>query len=35
VMVAHRWWTAAELASTNEIIRPDNLAQILASIGRW
>ena len=34
VMVAHRWWTAAELASTDEIIRPDNLAQILASIGR-
>ena len=35
VMVAHRWWTVAELASTDEIIRPDNLAQILASIGRW
>lgn len=33
VMVAHRWWTAAELRATHEQVFPGNLAEILADIG--
>jgi 8-oxo-dGTP pyrophosphatase MutT (NUDIX family) len=31
-MVGHRWWTAAELAETDEVIRPVNLAQLVAQV---
>jgi 8-oxo-dGTP pyrophosphatase MutT (NUDIX family) len=32
VMADHRWWSAEELKSTSEIVFPESLASILASI---
>lgn len=35
VIQAHRWWSAAELKSTSDIVWPDNLPQMLMSSGWW
>ena len=32
VMTAHRWWTRAELAATQETVFPENLAEMLAQL---
>ena len=32
VMTEHRWWSRAELAQTQDVIFPDNLAEMLAPI---
>ena len=31
----HKWWSAAELKSTNEVVWPDNLTEMLISSGWW
>jgi hypothetical protein len=31
-VVAHRWWTVAELAATGEEVRPYNLGQLVAQV---
>jgi hypothetical protein len=28
----HRWWTAAELAATSDVLRPAELPELLASL---
>jgi hypothetical protein len=33
VMVDHRWWSASDLVSTREVIFPESLIDILASVG--
>ena len=33
VMADHRWWSVEELRSTSEVVFPENLASLLASIG--
>lgn len=35
VIREHRWWSAAELKSTSDVIWPNNLAQMLMSSGWW
>src|SRR5436190_19516738 len=35
VMVAHRWWSAAELLSTAEQVWPDDLTDILVRVEVW
>jgi 8-oxo-dGTP diphosphatase len=32
VMADHRWWSRAELAATQEVIFPENLAEMLAQL---
>ena len=32
VMVEHHWWTRAELAATQEVVFPENLAEMLAQL---
>ena len=31
-MTEHRWWTAAELAATDEVVYPEQLAELLATL---
>ena len=31
-MTAHRWWTVAELATTDEVVYPEGLAALLARL---
>lgn len=31
-MTAHRWWTAAELAATDEVVYPEGLAALLTGL---
>lgn len=31
----HKWWSAAELKSTSDIVWPDDLPKILTSSGWW
>jgi 8-oxo-dGTP diphosphatase len=33
VMVEHRWWSASDLSATNEVVFPEELAEILARAG--
>ncbi|KPC25807.1 DNA mismatch repair protein MutT [Pseudomonas syringae pv. cilantro] len=35
VMAEHRWWSANELKSTEEIVWPDSLSQMLEDAGVW
>jgi len=35
VMTRHRWWSAEALASTQEVIAPANLGDMLRSAGLW
>ena len=35
VMVAHRWWDHADLASVTEQVWPENLAEMLVDAGAW
>jgi 8-oxo-dGTP pyrophosphatase MutT (NUDIX family) len=35
VMDVHHWWSAAELRSTSEQVWPDDLPQLLVSLGVW
>jgi hypothetical protein len=34
-MAAHRWWSRAELDSTDELFYPENLIGILTGAGAW
>jgi 8-oxo-dGTP pyrophosphatase MutT (NUDIX family) len=33
VMVEHRWWSASDLSATDEVVFPEDLADILARVG--
>jgi len=33
VMLEHRWWLASDLSATGEVVFPEDLADILASVG--
>jgi ADP-ribose pyrophosphatase YjhB (NUDIX family) len=33
VMVGHHWWSASDLSATDEVVFPEDLADILASVG--
>lgn len=35
VMADHKWWTAADLESTDDTVWPDNLPEMLTSTGWW
>jgi 8-oxo-dGTP pyrophosphatase MutT (NUDIX family) len=35
VMADNKWWTAADLESTEDTVWPDNLPEMLASTGWW
>jgi len=35
VIAVHHWWSAAELRSTSEQVWPDDLPDMLVSIGVW
>ncbi|WP_197507057.1 NUDIX hydrolase [Mitsuaria sp. 7] len=35
VMAGHRWWSAAELATTTATVWPENLPDMLRATGHW